>query len=74
QPMANREITLVIDEVSHYLTTDANGRYEYNYTTVKEGTFTAVATFYDTEGVVATLSNETTFKVSKLNTTTVVTV
>ena len=69
--ITNRLITVTIGETELSNRTDANGNYTVYYTSTINGTFTAIAT-YSGNNTVSPMSVETTFNVTKLNTTTIV--
>ena len=69
--IVNRNITVSIGETVLSNTTDANGDYTVYYTSTVNGTFTAIAN-YKGNNSVNPMSVETTFNVTKLNTTTIV--
>ena len=69
--IVNRNITVTIGEIELSNITDTNGNFTVYFTSTINGTFTAIAN-YKGNNSVQPISVETSFNVTKLNTTTIV--
>jgi hypothetical protein len=67
--IVGREVIVTINGTTLRNTTDANGRYTVYYTSARNGTFTAVAT-YNGNSTINPTTNTTNFTVNKIPTTT----